>query len=294
MYSGNALTQQDKGTYCTYLFEREAVRFVWENKDRPFFLYLPFNAPHGASNLDPVIRSAAQAPPEFKKLYPHLSDELAQGTRYGRPAQVATREKKLLEYLAAIACMDAAIGHVLTLLDENQLTDNTIVVFFSDNGGSGSSDNSPLRGHKGDAFEGGIRVCAAVRYPGHIPAGSVCDEFLTSLEWFPTLLNLAGVAPPMGVVLDGFDMLPVLAGKEPSQRHEMFWKHQEKEGARVDDWKWVRTADDEFLFNLADDVGEKHNLAGTQPDQLATMRNHFSRWQTAMDAAEPRGPFKDY
>ncbi len=275
MYSGNSPTEQDKGTYCTNLFRREAVRFVRENKDRPFFLYLPFNAPHGASNLDPAIRSAAQAPDDFKRLYPQLKGGLMPGSKYGKPGLVATREKRLLEYLAAVTCMDAAIGDVLDLLDEYQLTDNTLVLFFSDNGGAGGSDNSPLRGGKGQMFEGGVRVCAAVRFPPRIPAGSVCDEFLTSLEWFPTLVKLAGVAPPEGLVLDGYDMLPVLAGTQPSPRREMFWKRQELEAARVGDWKWVRTSAGEYLFNLADDLPEKRNLAEGHPAELEDMRDHF-------------------
>lgn len=294
MYSGNSPTRRDQGTYCTYLFEREAVRFVRENRDRPFFLYLPFNAPHGASNLDPRIRSAAQAPEKYKAMYPHLEDSYVTGTRYGEEVQTASRSKRRLEYLASITCMDDAIGSVLDLLDEYELTDNTIVIFFSDNGGSGGSDNSPLRGGKSRMFEGGVRVCAAVRYPPRIPAGTVNDEFLTSLEWFPTLLNLSGVAPPEGVVLDGFDMLPVLAGEEASQRTEMYWKRREKEAARVRDWKWVRNADGEFLFNLARDLSEEDNLISQEPEQAAAMAQHFADWMSEMDAAEPRGPFKDF
>jgi arylsulfatase A-like enzyme len=294
MYSGNALTVRDKGTYCTELFEREAVRFVRENKDRPFFLYLPFNAPHGASSLDPAIRSAAQGTEQYKALYPHLEDTLQQGTRYGEEAMVATRSKRRLEYLAAVTEMDAAIGSVLDLLDEYEIADETIVIFFSDNGGSGGGLNTPLRGGKSRMFEGGIRVCAAIRYPGRIPSSSVCDEFLTSLELFPTLLSLAGTAPPEDVILDGFDMLPVLTGEKSSSRSEMFWKRREKEAARVGNWKWVRNADGEFLFNLKDDLQEQTNLAGRNPGKLAEMREQFAHWQDEMELAEPRGPFRDY
>ena len=294
MYSGNSQTHRDQGTYCTYLFEREAVRFVRENRDRPFFLYLPFNAPHGASNLDPRIRSAAQAPEEYKAMYPHLDDSYVTGTRYGEEVQTASRSKRRLEYLASITCMDDAIGSVLDLLDENELAENTIVIFFSDNGGSGGGDNSPLRGGKSRMFEGGVRVCASVRYPPRIPAGSVCDEFLTSLEWFPTLLSMNDIDPPEGVVLDGFDMLPVLAGETDSERTEMYWKRREKEAARVNDWKWVRNADGEFLFDLSEDLGEQRNLISEEPERAAEMAQHFADWMAEMAAAEPRGPFRDY
>ncbi|MGH7202297.1 MAG: sulfatase-like hydrolase/transferase, partial [Planctomycetaceae bacterium] len=216
MYRGNEPTTEDKGTYCTDLFRREAVSFIERHKDGPFFLYLPFNAPHGASSLDPKIRGAAQAPEEFKKLYPHLKDELVEGTRYGEPAMVPGRDKRLLEYLAAVTAMDAAIGEVLETLDKHSLAENTLVVFHSDNGGGGGGENTPLRGGKTQMFEGGIRVCCLARFPGRIPAGSTCDEFLTSLELFPTFTRLAGAELPEGIVYDGFNMLPVLAGKEKS------------------------------------------------------------------------------
>jgi arylsulfatase A-like enzyme len=297
MFRDNDPTTEDKGTYCTDLFRREAVRFVKENKDRPFFLYLPFNAPHGASNLDPVIRTGgAQAPEKWRKMYPevHSQEGTQQGTRYGKPARVANKAMRKANYLGAVTAMDDAIGDVLDLLDQYQLADNTIVVFFADNGGSGGADNAPLRGHKGLVFEGGIRVCSLVRYPGRIAPNSVNDEFLTSMELFPTLLNLADVSPPQGVVLDGFDMLPVLADGKPSSRKDMFWKRRAKEAARVGNWKWVRNDSGTFLFDLSKDVGEKNNLIDKMPEKAAEMEGHFTAWVKTMDEAEPRGPFKDF
>ncbi len=294
MYRNNHPTTEDKGTYCTYLFQREALRFIRENKDRPFFLYLPFNAPHMASNLDPKIRGAAQAPEKYKKLYPHLKDDYVRGTRYGKPALVPSKQKRRLEYLAAITCMDDAIGSILDLLDELHLADRTLVVFFSDNGGSGGADNRPLRGHKGQLFEGGIRVPFLARYPGVIPAGSVCDEFLSSLELFPTFARLAGQPLPKGVVYDGFDMLPVLAGREKSQRTEMFWERRGDRAARVGKYKWVQSKAGSGLFDLSKDIGERHDLSRELPDVLAQVKQRFARWRAEMDAAEPRRPFRDF
>ncbi len=296
MFRDNTPTTEDKGTYCTDLFRREAVRFIEENKQRPFFLYLPFNAPHMASSLDPKIRAAPQAPERWRKMYPELyrQEGFVEGTRYGKPAKVPNRALRKTRYLGSVTAMDAAIGQVLDVLDKNGLAENTMVIFFSDNGGSGGADNSPLRGHKGLVFEGGIRVCAAVRYPGRIPAGTVNEALLTSLEIFPTLLKLAGVAPPPGVVLDGFDMLPVLAQGKPSPRKEMYWKRRAKEAARVGRWKWIRNETGTYLFDLADDVGEKNNLVEKMPRKAAEMEAHFNAWLKRMDAAQPRGPFKDF
>ncbi len=294
MYDQNQPITKDKGTYCTYLFGNKAEQFIKQNRETPFFLYLPFNAPHAASNLDPAIRSAAQAPEKFKQLYPHLQDNLVPGKRYGKPAMVASRSKRRLEYLASITCMDAEIGKVLDLLDQYQLSDKTIVLFFSDNGGGGGSDNHPLRGHKGQMFEGGIRVCAAARFPGRIPAGTVCDEFLTSLEILPTLIKLAHVEPDPSITLDGFDMLPILCGQTRSPRREMYWKRREKEACRYQNWKWVHNANGTYLFDLSQDQEESNNLAESRPETVQMMESRFREWQKLMDTVEPRGPFKDF
>ncbi|HEY8505834.1 MAG TPA: sulfatase-like hydrolase/transferase [Gemmataceae bacterium] len=294
MVRGNEPTTADRGTYATTLFRREALRFISANKDRPFFLYVPFNAPHGASSLDPAIRGAAQAPEEYKKLYPHLKDELVPGKRYGQPAMVPGRSKRRLEYAAAITAMDDAVGAILDALDEHNLTENTLVIFFSDNGGGGGSDNAPLRGGKAQMFEGGIRVPFIARLPGRIPAGGESDEFLTALELFPTFTRLAGAKLPEGVVYDGFDMLPVLAGERKSPRKEMFWQRRGDRAARVGNWKWVDSALGGGLFDLSKDIGEKRDLSAERPEVLAMVKGRFRAWEKEMEAAEPRGPFRDY
>lgn len=279
MRRGDGLTTADKGTYCTPLFEREAVRFLQQHGDRPFFLFLPFNAPHVASSLDPQIRGHVQARPEDIARY---------------PAGKSEKQRKRAEYLAAVTCMDDAIGRLLDLLDQRHLSENTLVIFFSDNGGGGPALNNPLRGKKGQVFEGGIRVPCIVRWPGHLPAGTVCKEFLSALEVFPTVLQATGAAPPPGVVLDGFDMLPVLAGKAPSPRTEMFWQRRQDKAARVGHWKWVETSQGQALFDLAADIGESHDLAAEKPDVLQRVRARFDAWRAAMEQSEPRGPFRDY
>jgi arylsulfatase A-like enzyme len=294
MVEGNEPTTKDKGKYCTDLFRDHAVAFLKANRDKPFFLYLPFNAPHNASNLDPVIRSSAQGTDEFKKKFPDLKDDTQPGKSYGKDAIVATPSKRKLEYLSALAAMDAAIGKVLDTLDELNLAENTLVLFFSDNGGAGQASNGKLRGRKTTMFEGGIRVLALARYPKVITPGTANDEFLTTLEVFPTFTKLAGVANPKDVVLDGFDMLPVLKGAEKSQRRDMFWQRQDDSAARVGDWKWIRQGEKEMLFNLAADREEKTDLARTEPQKRAELRDRFNAWKKEMDAAEPRGPFRDY
>lgn len=304
MYRNNMPTEEDKGTYCTYLFQREAIRSLKEKHGKPFFLYVPFNAPHGASNLDLKIRGAAQAPDKYKKMYPHLKDDYVLGKdvpKYRKnenslvEQRFPSKSKKRLEYLASVTCMDEAIGEMLNLLDEYDIADNTIVIFFSDNGGSsGFSINAPLRGHKSQMFEGGIRVPCIIRYPKKIKGGGVTDEFLTSLELLPTLMNLANLSLPEDIVYDGFDMLPVLTGEIESPRNEMFWQRRSDKAARVENWKWVESASGSGLFNLEEDIGETHDLSKVFPEKLKEMKQYFANWEQRMANAEPRGPFRDF
>lgn len=297
LYRNESLTEEDKGTYCTYLFEREALRFLGEHAGKdPFFLYVPFNAPHSSSALDPKIRGTVQAPPEFEQLYPPVAKEFQAGNKYGKDTLVPTPEKRLRDYRAAVTCMDASIGKMLDLLDEKGIADNTIVIFFSDNGGSGGADNAPLRGCKGELWEGGVRVPAVVRWTGgKVPAGVVNDGFLSSLELFPSLAAASGASLPEGVVLDGYDWWPALRGEAPSPRTTMFWQKQEWRGVRVNQWKWVDTGKGGGLFELSQDVGETTDLSESHPEILRDLKRQYEAWyEETMIQAEPRGPFKDF
>lgn len=283
MRRGNVPTVEDKGTYATELFRREALRFIRGHQDRPFFCYVPFNAPHGASNLDRP-RPGVQAPVEYIRR--HYGDY--------DPARSDTREARQKRYMAAVTYMDEAIGDLLSLVEELGLAQNTLVIFLSDNGGTGVGDNTPLRGGKAQMFEGGLRVPCILRWPGVIPAGQVCDEFLTTLEIFPTLCAAAGIAPPRDIVLDGFDMTPVLAGRQKSPREEMLWERRGDKAARVGHWKWVESDRGSGLFDLATDLGEKHDLSKEKPDMLTHVKSRFAAWKKRMAEAEPRGPFRDF
>ncbi len=279
MYRGNQRVKVEG--YATELFKNEAVRFIDAHRDEPFFLYLPFNAPHSASNFD---RMGAQAPEEFtRRHYPQLD-----------PHDPDRRKQMRANSLGCVTYMDDCIGQILDRLDAHGLRERTLVIFFSDNGGGGGADNRPLRGAKSQMFEGGLRVPFLARYPAAIPPASVSGEFLTSLEIFPTLANLAGAELPADVIYDGFDMLPVLCGKQPSPRERMFWKRRGDMAARVGHWKWVDSERGAGLFDLSQDVGEKRDLSEQNPDKLAELKAAFAAWQAEMQAAAPRGPFRDY
>jgi arylsulfatase A-like enzyme len=283
MRRDNTRTDADRGTYATELFAREALRFIREHKDRPFFCYVPFNAPHGASNLERP-RPGAQAPVEYTRKHYGAYD----------PKEPHTREAKRKRYMAAVTYMDEKIGRMLDLLDAQGLADTTLVIFFSDNGGSSAADNTPLRGGKSRMWEGGLRVPCIVRWPRRIPPGSVCREFLTSLEVFPTLVRAARGALPGDVVLDGFNMAEVLAGRQESPRKEMFWERRGDRAARVGNWKWVESSRGSGLFDLAKDIGEQRDLSQERPEVLGRVKGRFAAWKRRMDEADPRGPFRDF
>ena len=275
MFRGNARSTEDRGTYATDLFKREAIRFIRESQVRPFFLYLPFNAPHGASNLE---KTGVQAPAEYIAKYPSMDPKA-----------------RLTSYYAAVTCMDAAIGEVMKTLRATGQDRNTLVIFHSDNGGSGNGGNAPLRGQKSTMWEGGLRVPFIAWWPGKLPAGVVTDEFLTSLELMPTFAAVSGAKPRAGVKLDGFDMLPILRGERKSPRTEMYWERRSQRAARVGKWKWVDMGGaNTGLFDLTSDLGEKRDVSKENPEVLAMMRAKFDGWKKEMDASEPRGPFRDY
>ncbi len=283
MYRRNKPTTADKGTYTTYLFEREALRFidrtVARDKDQPFFIYLAYNAPHGASSLTRGVRGFTQAPGKYLDMYPD-GDGLA------------ARKRKI--YMAAVTAMDDSISRVLARVDQHGLRDDTLVIFVSDNGGSSGADNTPLRGHKSQTWEGGVRVPAIFRWPGVLPAGETSDAFLSALEIFPTAAHAAGADVPAGVAIDGYDALATLQGAKPSPREEIFFNRRGDYGARVGKWKLVSSRDGGGLFDLSEDIGEKRDLSKDLPDVKARLEARYRAWEREMDQAEPRGPYKNF
>lgn len=279
LFRGNDHTEEDRGTYVTEVFQREAMSFIDQKQSKPWFLYLCFNAPHGASSFgsdpsDKASKEGVQAPEKYVAMY-----------------RGKVKDERLARYYGAVTCMDDSIGALMKLIDARGERERTFVLFLSDNGGSGNGDNKPLKGHKSQMWEGGLRVPFIARWPGHIPSGQVTDEFLTSLELFPTLARIANATP--NTKLDGFDMLPVLTGRESSPRTEMFWQRRSDKAARVGHWKWTGIPNG-GLFDLSTDVGEIHDLSKEQPAVLADLQARFEKWRAEMAASEPRGPFRDY
>jgi arylsulfatase A-like enzyme len=299
MFRGNDRTDADKGAYATDLFKREALRFITGSGKQPWFLYLAFTAPHSGSSFAPETKPvpvpeqassarnvrAAKRPPGVGVQAPE---------KYTTPYVEKVMDEKLARYYGAITCMDEAIGSVLALLKDRGEDRNTLVLFLSDNGGSGNGGNAPLRGGKGNMFEGGIRVPFVAWWPERLPAGKVSDQFLTSLEIFPTIAAAAGSKLDKRIKIDGFNMLPVLRGEKESLRTAMFWEWRENRAVRMDNWKWVESGTASGLFDLRIDAYEKRDLSIERSEILLEVKSRFAAWRTEMDATEPRGPFRNY
>lgn len=249
---------EDTG-YSTHLLAKEACRVIRaQPKDKPLFLYVAPNAVHGP--LD--------APEEYKKPYAGMPN------------------KYRMELAAATAALDDDIGKIMAALAEKDMTSNTLVIFSSDNGGPSwnkSCSNSPLRGGKSDIYEGGMRVCAFATWPGRIPAGTRIKEPVHVVDWFPTLCRLAGASLKQNLPLDGADIWPVLTqgAKSPHDAIPLIGARNGQYAIRAGDWKLLinpaefkRDVKSEpvELYNLVEDLGEKHNLAAAEPERVKEMR----------------------
>lgn len=243
MYKNDELFDEDG--YLTDLFTREAVSFVNRHagEKQPFFLYLPFNAVHVPN----------EAPEEWIKK--------CDGDVHG----------------AMLACMDDGIGKVMKALKDKGVEDNTLVIFFSDNGSPTPGLNGGLRGKKNGLYEGGIRVPFIARWPGHFPAGKVIDETMISMDIYATVAAAAGAKAPKDI--DGKDYTKVLAGKAKSQHDILFWRHNKTSVVRKGTWKMVHTdGQPAELYDLSTDRNETKDLSADKPDVLKDLLARHKEW----------------
>ena len=292
-FQNNGESIDDHG-YETFLLADEAERWIEaRDKNKPFFLYMPFIAPH--TPLD--------APDELKKKYADMHDDRkparSRNTDRTRTiSKLTLRQSARPMYAAVVDAMDQAIGRVLTTLDKEGIADNTIVLFLSDNGGAayamGGADNVPLRGGKGETFEGGIRVVAVMRWPKRIAAGSKMESIMSVMDVFPTLADAADVETGATRDLDGKSLWKAIAEGQPMQRAEYLFFASETPirgsfslTAFNDEWKLVQeirqgllSADVEnFLFRIQEDPYEHNNLATEHPAAVQSMADAIRNWR---------------
>ncbi len=267
------LTDGPAGGFLSDRLTDEAVQFIQQNRQRPFFLYLPHYAVH----------TPLMAKPEVIHKYRQLADPKAP---HHNP-----------KYAGLIESVDDSVGAILRTLDELKLAGNTIIIFTSDNGGLlGSTSNIPLRAGKGSAYEGGVRVPLIVKWPGVTQPGSVCHTPVISPDFYPTLLALAGVAPSNEMV-DGENLGPLLRQTGTLKRDAIYWHypHYHPGGAsphgaiRQGDYRLVEFYEDHHveLYNLKDDLGETRDLAARLPEMTAALRQKLHAWRQQVGAQMP-------
>ncbi len=263
--------------YTADLLTRHAVRFIECNKERPFFVYLPHLAihfpwqgpddpPHRVTGKD-YNRDKWGLIPDRKNVHPHVK--------------------------AMVEAVDASVGEIVATLEKYDLAKNTLVVFTSDNGGyltygrdfRNISSNGPLRGQKGDLYEGGHRVPAIFYWPGRIKPGQVSDQTVLTMDLFPTFTGLAGARVSGQKKLDGIDTARLLFEGTSLPDRTVFWRKRDLRAIRRGPWKLVFSEDEEpELYHLEKDIGETPNLAESKPTLVRQLTAAWKNWEQEMDS----------
>ena len=254
--------------YLTDLLGRRAVSVVnaYAKSDRPFLLSLHFNAPHW-----PWEAPGDQAESDrLRKLKGPGSSHFDSGTQK--------------TYQGMIEAMDVQIGAVLNALDANHLTDNTIVIFTSDNGGERFADTWPFTGKKTELLEGGLRIPSIISWPKHLPGGATSDQVSIGMDWLPTLLAAARAQPDPAFPTDGINLLPILTKQAPMQNRKLFWRYKanHQRAARDGDFKYLKILGNTFLFNVVQDPLERANLKDRQKEIYDRLAREWFEWNSTM------------
>ena len=250
----------DISKYLTEELSDNAVKFIDENSDNPFFLYLSYNAPH----------TPLQATKKDLERNMHIEHE------------------KRRTYAAMVTSLDDGVGLILDKLEEKNISDNTIVVFLSDNGGVecyNHSDNGILRGGKGEFFEGGIRVPFVMQWPKVIPKGLVYDKPIIALDLFATAASVANVEKYIEGEIDGVNLIPYITGVNNKLPHNfLYWQNRDKDidVIRGERYKYLRMGEEEYIFDLKNDISEENNIINSSKTIYDDLKFNFKEWDKEM------------
>ena len=242
--------------YLTDLFSQKAIAFIKKKHYKPFFLTITFNAPHWPW----------QGPTD--KPY----DDSVDYRKGGSPAI----------YAAMMISLDDAVGNIMKTLDDEQLSNQTIVIFTNDNGGERYSDNGDLAKAKGTVWEGGIRVPAFVRWTGKINPGIITQQAAITMDWSKTILSAGGANAHNDFPLDGINLMPFLTGKKKNIERIFYWRtfqRNKQKAIRDGNWKYLQDEKGEYLFNLISDPGEKNDLKTKEKIIFAQLKKEFAEWE---------------
>ncbi|MEO8257970.1 MAG: sulfatase-like hydrolase/transferase [Acidobacteriota bacterium] len=253
--------------YMTDLITERSVRFIEQNAQRPFFIDVAYNAAHWPYQV------------------PGQPSKARDNGRHLSPFDDSTSTRA--DYVAILEHADRGVGRILRALDDLRLRQNTIVIFTNDNGGEWLSRNTPLFHHKGTVWEGGIRVPAILRWPGHLPAGRVSRQVGITMDLTASILAATGTPVPAGSRLEGVDLLPALEGRAPAIERTLFWRvigATPQRAVRSGDWKLIYDGGRPLLFNLRTDPGERSNVIGLHADIARRLEPLLAAWQKDVDA----------
>jgi arylsulfatase A-like enzyme len=264
--SPDVQTISDDNFYTTDQYSERALDWIGKQQDRPWFLYFPFNAQH----------APLQAPQKYLDRFANIADE------------------KRRSFAACMSAMDDTVGRVLEKLRATGQEENTLIFFFSDNGGptpSTTSSNGPLRGFKATTWEGGVRIPFCAQWKGQIPAGKTYENPIIQLDLLPTCITAAGGTVETSWQLDGVNLLPYLKGENTGKPHEtLYWRFGNQWAIRHGDWKLVvgRGIKQPGLFNLADDLAEANDQSEKQPAKVQELQALWQSWNA--EQAPPSSP----
>ncbi len=257
LYENDKLVQKDG--YITDILGEKASEIIKKQHQKPFFIALMFNAPHWPWQA-----------PGGKPLTPGTVDDW----KKGGSAEV---------YASMMKALDDAVGKVVKAIDDVKLSQNTVIIFTSDNGGERYSDNGIYKGGKMDLWEGGIREPAIMKWAGRIKVNSVTTQVVTTMDWTATILALAGAKADAKFPLDGINLIPMITGKEINLDRTLYWRiSQRKQLKAVRDgkWKWLQDEKgEEYLFDLAADPAEENNLKEKFHEVFIRLKNKFGEWE---------------
>lgn len=273
-YNNPQLPDGRKGEFLPERLTAEAIKFMEKNKERPFFLYLPHFAVH----------TPIQPKPNVEKKY---RKKLKPGLTQNDPA-----------YAALVEAADDSVGRIMDALKRLKLADRTVVIFTSDNGGlTWKTSNAPLREGKATAYEGGVRVPLIVRWPGVVKAGSTCETPVISMDFYPTMLEIAGLANDTNQALHGESILPLLRQAGSIRQRELYWHYPHYHRAGATPYGAVRDGDFKLiqfyetgrfeLYNLKNDLGETKNLVNDYPKKVGELNKKLDLWRKTFDAQMP-------
>ncbi len=253
----NCCERQEEDKYLTDKLTDEAISFVDRNKNEPFFLYLPYNAPH----------APLQVPKSYYNQFGHIKDPV----------------KRV--YAAMIKNLDDQVGRLLHHVDSLGLSENTLIVFLSDNGGAaynGTTDNAPYRGGKLTNFEGGLRVPFMMKWTGKIKEGTVYAPPVISLDIFATVASIIAIELPNDRTYDGVNLIPFVNGETTAKPHDrLFWRSDFNKAIRKDDWKLIvnEFTNTNLLYNMKQDSIEHKNLYLKEPEKAKELLSELDKWE---------------